>query len=463
MAKRNTKPASGTRDFLPAALLRRRHAIQCLEIVFLNHGFLPLETPAFERLETLGGLYGEEGDKLIFKILRRGDISAQDADNLADLALRYDLTVPAARAVAQAGLQHNFRRYQIGPVWRAERAAAGRFREFWQCDVDLYGVGSPAGEVETLLALSGGLWTLGVYDYTIFINTRTLLVALCNAFAIDEADRKLVLIVLDKLDKIGFEKTAQELRTRAAQEATNAKPILDLANRLSPSFNLEILKMEEIATSDSLKLLQEIKDCFAPAAIERPSIVINPLLARGLDYYTGFIFEIRAEGGKDAIAAGGRYDDLMKAVSGVESQVCGGSLGLERILALHEHEEETHEEVTGIEPSIKGRTRNILRQQAAWTIHVTLFAEELRADTYQLSQRLREQSLSVFTESNGTLVAQLRRANKIGRRWCVVYGYYERENKILTLRDLKSRTEESFPLSNLEEVKKRVLASKDKS
>ena len=447
MAKRNTKPASGTRDFLPAALLRRRAAIRRLEEVFEQHGFLPLETPAFERLETLEGLYGEEGDKLIFKILRRGDISEQDADKLADLALRYDLTVPAARAVAQAGLQHNFRRYQIGPVWRAERAAAGRFREFWQCDVDLYGVGSPAGEVETLLALHAGLQALEIRDYTIYINARPLLVALCDAFAIDSADRKLVLIVLDKLDKLGFEKTAEELKTRATQEAQNAKPIVELATRLTPDFREQVLALKEVAESDSVQLLQEIQSCFTRGVQDLPAVVLDPLLARGLDYYTGFIFEIRAEGGKDAIAGGGRYDDLMKAVSGVESQVCGGSLGLERILALGEAE------LPNTKPS---DDKQGLQQTQQQTLHITLFDETLRAQTYQLSQELRGLGLAVFTESGGKLATQLKRADEAEHRWCVFYGSDEAQSRSLTLKDLANGEEHKIALDNLEEVAKLV-------
>ena len=457
MAKRDTKPAGGARDFLPATLLQRREAIRILENVFLNHGFLPLETPAFERLETLRELYGDEGDKLVFKILRRGDLSDKDEADLADLALRYDLTVPAARAVAQAGLQHNFRRYQMGPVWRAERAAAGRFREFWQCDVDLYGVGSPAGEIETLLALSGGLLGLGVQSPEISINTRTLLTILCEVFSIEEADRKLVLIALDKLDKLGFEKTAEELKTRAEQEAKNAKPIIDLANRLAPDFGAQILAMEEIANSDSLRLLKEIQVCFSGAAIGTPSIAIAPLLARGLDYYTGFIFEIRAEGGKDAIAGGGRYDNLMKTISGASSQICGGSLGLERILALHERG--PSEEITGDEPAVKAWARGIMREQAAWTLHLTLFSEELRSATYQLSQDLRLQGLSIFTESGGRLSEQLRRANEAKRRWCILYGHEEIAKECFILRDLNDGTQHPFPLSNLEKAREFVESS----
>ena len=457
MAKRNTKPASGTRDFLPAALLRRRVAIRRLEAVFEQHGFLPLETPAFERLETLGGLYGEEGDKLIFKILRRGDISAQDADNLADLALRYDLTVPAARAVAQAGLHHNFRRYQIGPVWRAERAAAGRFREFWQCDVDLYGVGSPAGEVETLAALSAGLQALEVRDYTIYINARPLLTALCDAFAIDPADRKLVLIVLDKLDKIGFEKTAEELKTRATQEAKNAKPIADLAARLTPDFREQIFALEEVAQNDSVKLLKEIEACLSAAVQDAPAVVLDPLLARGLDYYTGFIFEIRTQGNKDAIAGGGRYDDLMKAVSGVESQVCGGSLGLERILALHE-DKPTEKTTMRTTVATTLSEKQIQQQAQQQILHMTLLDAELRTETYQLSQELRTLGLAIFTESGGKLDSQLRRANEAGRRWCVLYGSDEVASQSLTLKDLANGTQHKIALNNLEEVKKLVEA-----
>src|SRR3954453_2309498 len=179
----STKPPSGTRDFLPDDIRRREHVIRIVRDVYESYGFEPLETPAFENIETLLGKYGEEGNKLIFKILRRGE---HEASGEADLALRYDLTVPLARVVAQyqAELPRFFKRYQVQPVWRADRPARGRFREFYQCDIDAIGSTSPVIEAELLGAVSEVLVRLGFDDFTICLNDRRVLAALLASFGI---------------------------------------------------------------------------------------------------------------------------------------------------------------------------------------------------------------------------------------------------------------------------------------
>src|SRR6187402_961273 len=180
----STKPPSGTRDFLPADVRRREYVIGIIKGVYERYGFEPLETPAAENIETLLGKYGDEGNKLIFKILKRGE---HEASGDADLALRYDLTVPLARVIAQYQneLPKFWKRYQIQPVWRADRPARGRFREFYQCDVDAIGSRSPVVESEMLAAVSEVLTTLGFSDFTIQLNHRVLLRALLNASGID--------------------------------------------------------------------------------------------------------------------------------------------------------------------------------------------------------------------------------------------------------------------------------------
>src|SRR3954465_15374926 len=207
--KQSTKPPSGTRDFLPDDIRKRQYVIGVIRDVYEKYGYEPLETPAFENIETLLGKYGEEGNKLIFKILKRGE---HESSGEADLALRYDLTVPLARVVAQYQnqLPKFFKRYQIQPVWRADRPAKGRFREFFQCDIDSIGSTSPVVEVEQLAAVSEVLTTLGFADFTIRLNHRQALPAmLARYFAIDGAAQQAeALITLDKLDKIGAEGVA---------------------------------------------------------------------------------------------------------------------------------------------------------------------------------------------------------------------------------------------------------------
>src|SRR6187397_429928 len=197
-----TEPARGMRDFLPEDVRRPAHVIGIIARVYERYGFEPLETPAVENLETLLGKYGEEGSQLIFKILKRGE---HEASGQADLALRYDLTVPLSRVVAhyQSKLPRLFKRYQIQPVWRADRPARGRFREFYQCDVDALGSTSPAIEAEVCAAVSDALSELGFSDFTIRINHRQVLTSILNAAGIPEALHGTALVAVDKLDKIG--------------------------------------------------------------------------------------------------------------------------------------------------------------------------------------------------------------------------------------------------------------------
>src|SRR5271165_2643960 len=193
-------PPSGTRDFLAADVEKREHAFGVIRSVFSRYGFEPLQTPAFERLETLTGKYGDEGDKLVFKILRRGE---HEASGEADLALRYDMTVPLARVVAAHGSQLPvpYKRYAMGPVWRADRPGRGRFREFAQCDVDVVGSTSPLADAEVVCAVADALSAVGVRDFSILVNSRRALTGLLQVYGISAGVRRGVLITLDKLDK----------------------------------------------------------------------------------------------------------------------------------------------------------------------------------------------------------------------------------------------------------------------
>src|SRR5437660_12524855 len=210
----STKPPSGTRDFLPKDVRRREYVIGVVRDVYERYGFEPLETPAFENIETLLGKYGEEGNKLIFKILRRGE---HEASGEADLALRYDLTVPLARVVAQYQneLPKFFKRYQIQPVWRADRPARGRFREFYQCDVDVLGSKSMVVEAELISAASDALVALGFNGFTIRLNHRQVLTGILAQAGVAPEKHEDALVALDKMDKAGPQGVARELNERA--------------------------------------------------------------------------------------------------------------------------------------------------------------------------------------------------------------------------------------------------------
>src|SRR4030095_16890530 len=213
-----TEPARGMRDFLPDDVRRRAYVIGIIKRVYERYGFEPLETPAVENIETLLGKYGDEGNQLIFKILKRGE---HEATGQADLALRYDLTVPLARVVAQyqSKLPRLFKRYQIQPVWRADRPARGRFREFYQCDVDALGSTSPVIETEVCAAVSDALTELGFANFTIRVNQRPLVNSILNAAGIAEPLHGTALVAVDKLDKIGADGVKAEMLARGGGAA----------------------------------------------------------------------------------------------------------------------------------------------------------------------------------------------------------------------------------------------------
>jgi histidyl-tRNA synthetase len=326
-----TEPARGMRDFLPEDVRRREHVIGIIKRVYERYGFEPLETPAVENIETLLGKYGEEGNQLIFKILKRGE---QEATGQADLALRYDLTVPLARVVAQyqSKLPRLFKRYQIQPVWRADRPARGRFREFYQCDVDSLGSTSPTVEAELCAAVSDALMELGFSDFLIRINHRELLTSILSRAGVGAHQHGDALVALDKLDKIGPEGVDGELANRGIEEqARNAL----LQAFLPPS------SMERVAAfvggdapgERALANLQAIVD-LAGQTSAAGKLRFDPSLARGLSYYTGAIMEINVADLAGSLGGGGRYDNLVGMFLGQNIAACGFSLGLERILVV---------------------------------------------------------------------------------------------------------------------------------
>jgi histidyl-tRNA synthetase len=222
--KQSTKPARGTRDFLPDDIRRREYVVGIVRDVYQRYGFEPLETPAFENIDTLMGKYGEEGNQLIFKILKRGE---HEKSGEADLALRYDLTVPLARVVAeyQGTLPMLFKRYQIQPVWRADRPARGRFREFYQCDIDATGSTSPVVEVEILAAVSEILKNCGFNDFVIRLNHRRILAGLLESSGIESARHSDALTALDKIDKIGTDGVLAEMTVKGIDSESASKSL----------------------------------------------------------------------------------------------------------------------------------------------------------------------------------------------------------------------------------------------
>ena len=334
-----TKPPSGTRDFLPAEIRKRQYVMGIIRDVFERYGYEPLETPSFENIETLLGKYGEEGNKLIFKILKRGE---QEGSGAADLALRYDLTVPLARVVAQYQneLPRFFKRYQIQPVWRADRPAKGRFREFYQCDIDAIGSTSPLVEVEQLAAVGDVLTRLGFDDFVIRLNHRQVLAALLTRAGIEPRQHAEALVALDKLDKIGPKGVRAELAERGI-DASAADVLVnwigaDPGPDVLPWLRHELEPLDAAGQAAFENLAQILgaleRSGREPGSGKMERIRFEPGLARGLSYYTGAIMEVAVPDLAGSLGGGGRYDNLIGMFLGRDVPACGFSLGLERIL-----------------------------------------------------------------------------------------------------------------------------------
>ena len=362
MAKVSAQPPKGTRDYLPPAVRQRQYAISIIRSVYEAHGFEPLETPTLERLEALSGKYGEEGDQLMFKVLLRGQPLVQGIERaaallgepgavvegrsgktapgapalLADLGLRYDLTVPLARAYAanQAALPAVFKRYQIQPVWRADTPGKGRYREFYQCDLDVVGSTSMLVEAEIAGAAVECLSRLGFTEFGLRTNHRGLLKAVVERAGLAPHQEVDAITAIDKLDKVGLEGVERELSERQVADASR-RALLDLvAGGATLERVAEFLSGHEAGQRAVSELRQFMELSGHTAAGSR--IRFDVSLARGLGYYTGTIFELTSPKFGGSLGGGGRYDGLIGLFLGREVPACGFALGFERLLMLME-------------------------------------------------------------------------------------------------------------------------------
>jgi histidyl-tRNA synthetase len=442
MASGKTQPARGMRDFLPADVRRREYVIGVIREVYERYGFEPLETPAVENIETLMGKYGEEGNQLIFKILKRGE---HEKTGEADLALRYDLTVPLARVVAEyrATLPKFFKRYQIQPVWRADRPARGRFREFYQCDVDALGSRSMIIEAELCAAASDALSKLGFNHFTIRLNHRQVLAGVLDASGVQADKHVEALVTLDKLDKIGRDGVEKELAGRGVSAEAGAR-LLGFFEGLGELERVAHLISDERAETEAEALnaavlgrlvefvgdheagaqgideLRSIID-FASANGAGARIKIDPSLARGLSYYTGAIMEINVPDLAGSLGGGGRYDNLVGMFSGQDVPACGFSLGLERIIVVMA-EREMFPATLSAAPA---------------DVMVTVWNEAALGDALRLAGELRREGLRVdlYPETD-KLGKQFKYASSRGIRFVVVEGEEERVRGEVALKDM---------------------------
>lgn len=443
MTQVSTKPASGMRDFLPVEASRRKRVFDVIEEVYQSYGFEPLETPSMERLTTLLGKYGEEGDQLLFKVMKRGQklerALAKDSPtdrDVADLGLRYDLTVPLARIVAeyQHELPRFFKRYQIAPVWRADRPQHGRFREFYQCDVDIVGSASMTVEAEVTAALSEVLEQLGFGQFRIHVNHRRLLSAVMGKAGIPPEKRGGALISIDKLDKIGRNEVMQELeeeRGIAPDVIDNLLPLLGpIPGPDSDSeATLARLREEVGAMEDGGAALDDLSDLltFAADGPAAPHLIVDPYLARGLAYYTGPIFEIRSDDAAGSIGGGGRYDELIGMFTKQSLPACGFSLGIERILVVMEERGMFDDE------------------PAPADILVTLWDDDLTPHSMRLVHELRSLGLSVdLYPDTDRYGKQFKYADRRNIPFVAILAPDEVEQGVVAIKDMKSGDQETI-------------------
>ncbi|HEX9960226.1 MAG TPA: histidine--tRNA ligase [Pyrinomonadaceae bacterium] len=438
----NANPARGMRDFLPVDVRRREYVIGIIKQVYESYGFEPLETPAVENLETLTGKYGEEGNQLIFKILKRGEKLNADDKELADLALRYDLTVPLARVVAnhKNDLPKFFKRYQIQPVWRADRPARGRFREFFQCDVDAIGSNSMIIEAEIISAASEILQKLGFNDFVVRLNHRDILRGILEAVKIEADKQSDALVALDKLDKIGKDGVLKEFVQRGIDENAGLK-LLDLFAALETADNTDTLSQlaEFIGEQETGKNgLNELSQVLGLADSE--NIRIDASLARGLSYYTGAIMEIVLTGGDFAgsIGGGGRYDELIGMFGKEQIPACGFSLGLERIIVVMTERNMFPENL----------------QNAAADVLVTIWNEDSVGESLKLANDLRSKGLRVLVYPEADkLGKQFKYASQVNVSFVCVLGETELAGNKVTLKNMESGAQETI---SREDVVKKI-------
>ena len=417
------EPPSGTRDFLADDVRRRKAAFDTVAGVFEHYGFDPLETPAFERLEVFQGKLGEEASALIFKILKRG---VHEATGEANLALRYDHTVPLARVVGTYGSQlpSPYKRYAIGPVWRADRPAKGRFREFTQCDIDTVGSASPLADAEVVWAIHDGLVALGVDDFRILVNSRKALHGLLEAYGVPEERGAAILGTLDKLDKLSGDEVVAELVERGLEQRVARELVEDVTatdtDRVRKQLDTTERGREGLAEIDRLLELT--------SGLPEGRVVFTPRMVRGLDYYTGPIFEVVATGYPGSIASGGRYDGLVAKLGGPDLPACGGSIGIERILAIQAAEAEAG---VGLDVAL-----TVLRAEDT----VMRMAADLRA------QGLRT---GVYLGTSGKLGKQLKWANDQRARLVLIHGPEEQAEGVVTVRDMASGDQNRVPVADV--------------
>lgn len=389
-------PLSGFRDFLPEEAKVRDYLKKKIKEIFELFGFEPLETPTLERAEVLLGKYGEEAEKLMYLFKDRGG---------REVGLRYDLTVPTARVLALYSgekIKLPFKRYQIQNIFRAEKPQKGRYREAVQCDVDIFGSDSPLADAEVLSVVFFALEKLGIKNYTIRINSRKILYSVFEKKNVNEGEAKVILRIIDKLDKKGREGVEKEL-----EEKGFSKDWLSYFSTLQMDDELEKIR--------SLAVLNGVKE---------ENLKFDPFLVRGLDYYTGMIFEVSVEGFKSSIAGGGRYDNLIKTLGGPNIPAVGGSLGFDRIYDL-----------------LRDKLISKLKEKK---VFIAIFSKEFLKESLEILQILRRNGIKadICLKDKYDLKKQFKYADQKGFSYVVLVGPEEKEKGLVKIKNLNSGEEQ---------------------
>ena len=456
MASIKPSLAKGTRDFSPVEMDKRNHIYNTLKSIFKKFGYSEIQTPSFENLSTLTGKYGDEGDKLIFKILNSGDYLAKTPESLlaeknsnslishiSEKALRYDLTVPFARYVVmhQNDITLPFKRFQIQPVWRADRPQRGRYREFYQCDVDVVGSPSLLNEAEFILIYNEALVELGLKDFNIKLNNRKILSGIAEGVGKPELIVDMT-VAIDKLDKIGLDGVNKELLERGftAKDLEVLKPIIELKGINDEK--LQSMKSVLSASEIGMKGISEIEEVFdyvkkfGRSDLLDRVVEVDITLARGLNYYTGCIFEVKTnEVQMGSIGGGGRYDDLtgMFGLSGLTG--VGVSFGADRIF-------DVLEELNLFPAEGTARTKLL----------VVNFDENLESYTLPLIYRLRESGIAVeLYPSAAKIKKQMSYADSKRIPYVLLVGEEEVNSGLLSLKDMETGDQVKVSIDELVE------------
>ncbi|MEZ5008999.1 MAG: histidine--tRNA ligase [Chitinophagales bacterium] len=460
MKKIKPSLVKGTRDFLPEQVNKRRYILSTIQSVFKKFGFQEIETPAMESLETLTGKYGEEGDKLLFKILNSGDFltkvddkSLQEKDSrgitfkISEKGLRYDLTVPLARYVVQHqnDLNFPFKRFHIGPVWRADRPQKGRYREFFQCDADIIGSTSLLNETELTLILAEAFESLEI-SVKIQLNNRKILEGIIETVGVSNLYKE-ILIAIDKKDKIGEEGVEKELQTLNL----TSEQITDLFELFSITDLDKLANAFEGKSVIGIEGTNEMKAIMAKCSHD--NIVFSPALARGLDYYTGTIWEVVANDVQmGTIAAGGRYDNLTEMFGGQNMSGVGISFGVERIYDVLEELNKWPSDITTSTKVLIINFGHELQTRASNKLQTRASSE---SEGWKLLQELRKNNIpSELFPDAAKLKKQMSYADKKNIPYVIFIGEEEINSGKFSLKEMKSGEQQVLSLEAVVEVLK---------